>query len=219
MLKILQYEISSCEICKSEYTKENKPLILNCGNTLCNNCLKNLLKTKENKCPFNKEHIHKKDEKFPVNYSFFDIVSGLNDAINVINEQIKKGDKKDNKISLIQNLSKMPNNSKYTCDEFEFIGNLDKKNKPNGGGKLIHKKLNFEINANFNGEFNKGYGIIKYSNGDMYHGFFDNFKKNGKGDLIFKNGDKFHGQFKNDFFEGEGILTKKNEKKIIKGFF
>ena len=218
MLKILQYEISFCEICKAKYSNKNKPHILICGNTLCENCLKSNINNNEIVCPFDKEHTHKNDENFPINYSFLNTLTDLNSIIDFVYK--KKGDiSKIKKSLLVENLSNIKNDNQFKCDDFYFVGNLNKNNKPNGKGKLTHHKLNLIIEGTFNNDFNKGRGQIIYNNGDIYFGEFDEFKKIGEGDLIYNNGDKYKGSFKNDKLEGEGILIKKEEKKIIKGHF
>ena len=215
MLKILKYEISSCEICKKEYSEKNKPHILICGNTICEKCLNKIVKNNnETQCFFDNNHFHKNDENFPINYTLLDTLGDLNNLIDLYYK--KKGD-----ISMIKKSFIVENQQKniFKCDDFIFTGELNKDNKPIGNGKLNHNKFNITIEGTFKNDFNKGNGQISYNNGDVYIGEFENFKKNGEGDLAYKNGDKYQGSFKNDKLEGQGILIKKNEKIIIKGHF
>ena len=65
----------------------------------------------------------------------------------------------------------------------------------------------------YQGEFEKngrkkhGKGLMIYTNGEKYDGFWANDKKHGKGQMIYKNGDKYEGDWANDKREGKGCLT------------
>ena len=50
---------------------------------------------------------------------------------------------------------------------------------------------------------------MKFANGDIYEGQFENGLRHGNGTLKFANGKNnvYVGEFKNDKFEGKGILT------------
>jgi len=50
-----------------------------------------------------------------------------------------------------------------------------------------------------------GKGVLTYTNGDVYNGFFENSKREGGGVLTYKSGDIFSGNFKDDKFEGNGL--------------
>ena len=217
MLKIFQYEIYKCEKCGQNYSEKNKPHILICGNTICEKCLNQIVKNdNETQCFFDKNHFHKNDENFPINYTLLTSLGDLKNLVDLI--YIKRGDLSKIKKSFI-NENIILKNKQYKCEDFSFNGELNNNNKPIGNGKLIHNKFNLTIEGTFKNDFDKGNGKIIYNNGDVYIGEFENFKKNGEGDLTYKNGDKYKGPFKNDKLEGQGILIKKNEKIIIKGNF
>lgn len=83
MLKILEYEICYCKMCKQAFSDEDikkKPHILKCGNTVCNECMKILTTTEKKECFFDKTHFHF-NEDAPLNFSFIDILNDFNDMI------------------------------------------------------------------------------------------------------------------------------------------
>ena len=94
-MKILEYEICYCKICRNEFSDEEaskKPHILKCGNTVCNSCMEKL--TKEHKeCFFDKTHSHYQ-EQAPVNFSFIDILKEFNELKEKEKEKEKDKEKK-----------------------------------------------------------------------------------------------------------------------------
>ena len=69
------YVLTNCQICNDEYTKENKPLVIHCGNTLCEVCLKdNWNRVMIIECMFCKKKHLQELKNLPINeliYSLF----------------------------------------------------------------------------------------------------------------------------------------------------
>ena len=53
---------------------------------------------------------------------------------------------------------------------------------------------------------NKGYGKMKYKNGDIYEGYFKDNKFDGYGKMIYNNKDEYDGQWKNGKKHGDGTM-------------
>ena len=49
-----------------------------------------------------------------------------------------------------------------------------------------------------------GYGVRKYSNGDIYRGDYKNGEMHGDGKYTFSDGDYYKGEFEDGYFQGEG---------------
>ena len=64
-----------CQICFEEFDLLNKkPLVLDCGHTLCSQCLAQSLKGRK-KCPFDNKDLKKFLDHYPTNWSYYDIIS------------------------------------------------------------------------------------------------------------------------------------------------
>ena len=61
-------------------------------------------------------------------------------------------------------------------------------------------------------------GIMKYQNGDLYHGYMENGEREGKGIMVYQNGDLYEGYWKNNKKEGKGIMKFKNGE-IFNGYW
>lgn len=63
-----------------------------------------------------------------------------------------------------------------------------------------------------NGLFREGkfiYGKLELKDGTIFKGSLENMEKNGKGILRYSNGDHYDGYFLHDKFNGEGVLISK----------
>ena len=64
-----------CPICCEDYDNtEKKPIVMDCGHTICINCLKPILLSQK-KCPFDKLPLKQRLESYPVNWSFLEILN------------------------------------------------------------------------------------------------------------------------------------------------
>lgn len=54
------------------------------------------------------------------------------------------------------------------------------------------------------------HSILKYSNGSIYTGMFQNGKPSGKGQITYQNGDQYDGDWSSGLFNGNGVLKKSN---------
>ena len=64
-----------------------------------------------------------------------------------------------------------------------------------------------------NNNIKEGYGIMYYSDGDKYEGEFKNDLKDGYGAFYYLNGDIYEGEFKNNYKDGYGIYYFSNNDK------
>lgn len=66
-----------CEICFEAYDmKHVKPLVLECGHTICNNCLNNILQSRTGKkCPFDKKDLKGRSDQYPINWTYVNIIN------------------------------------------------------------------------------------------------------------------------------------------------
>jgi len=67
----------------------------------------------------------------------------------------------------------------------------------------------------YDGEHNvseerEGYGVMKYTEGDVYQGEWRDDMQHGKGEIVYSDGDKYIGQFQNGNFHGYGEYFYKN---------
>lgn len=60
-----------------------------------------------------------------------------------------------------------------------------------------------------------GFGVLSYSKGDQYSGYFIKGKKEGNGKYTWDNGEIYAGSWKNDCMHGFGTYTFKNKDKYI----
>jgi hypothetical protein len=88
-------------------------------------------------------------------------------------------------------------------------------NKPDSGilkmknGDEYHGKLD-QISQKY-----VGYSELRYKNGNIYHGDFEDGKFNGSGVYRYKNGNKFTGKYQNgEMIEGEMLYDYEGESYI-----
>ena len=63
-----------CPICMEEYENlHKKPMVIDCGHTICIDCLGPILRT-QRQCPFDKKPLKQRLESYPVNWSFLEIL-------------------------------------------------------------------------------------------------------------------------------------------------
>ena len=64
-----------CPICFEEYdSKLQKPVVMDCGHTICINCLKPILGN-QRQCPFDKLPLKNNLNSYPVNWSYLEILN------------------------------------------------------------------------------------------------------------------------------------------------
>ena len=69
----------------------------------------------------------------------------------------------------------------------------------------------------YKGNLEDSYGIIKYTNGDIYESNWENNMKNGKGIMKYNNGEIYEGEWENNKFKN-GTITFKNKKINIQNY-
>lgn len=236
-MKIIEYEIIMCKVCKHELSEENKPYILSCGNTLCHKCQTLLTAPgSEVKCPFDLSHSHA-NETPVINYSYNEIVEHVKNRLlksavespanknfqTITHEQLLIIGLKTSQFGQIPSTNykggyvngKKHGEGEFWTKEFHFTGNFQN-GVPFGPGELnFYGKGTFK--GAFLGDYDKGKGTIIYANGDKYIGNWSNYMKTGKGKLIMSNRNIYDGYFKNDMFDGEGVLFIKEDQKQIEG--
>ena len=208
MQMIQQKLLLQCEICKKDMTKENFPVSLKCGKTLCSNCFDNMKRT-NSKCPFDPTHEHLLEQKVKNLLIKNHIVSLSSNNPNPPSEK----DKDD----IFYKIIKTKKNNEFQTDKFIYNGAL-KDDKPFGQGKLIYSGIGI-FTGEFNGYFHKGKGTILYDNGDSYEGEWEYFKKQNYGVLEFQNLDRYEGEFNNDLFDGKGKLILFDKNITYEGFW
>lgn len=190
-----------CNICFEEFDiSKLKPMIIECGHTLCNKCLKSILTSGNKKCcPFcNKVLTKSQLAQYNFNYSYMDIIREF------------------------KNVSKKPfqNFVEKTFKDGKYKGEiLSKKEGSNiieykhGKGKMTYLDDSvYEGNWVLNERSGKGYCIYKDSIKYKYDGEWLNDVPNGYGTLEFSSGEykSYEGHWKNGKFHGIGVLTYAN---------
>ena len=81
---------------------------------------------------------------------------------------------------------------------------------------IIPKNKPIEYIGNYDDDgLKNGFGILKWSNGTLFKGYFNNDHINGWGIIIYNNQNIFKGRFSNDKANGFGYYLYKNGKKKI----
>ena len=75
-----------------------------------------------------------------------------------------------------------------------------------------------DIGIDLDKKLEKTKEIMKYKNGDLYHGYMENGEREGKGIMIYQNGEVYEGYWKNNEKEGRGIIKYKNGE-IFNGYW
>jgi hypothetical protein len=71
--------VLDCQICFEEYHMHTKkPMVLDCGHSICQNCLRNILSNPRKKCPFDNKDLKKPFDQYPINWSYIDIITSKN---------------------------------------------------------------------------------------------------------------------------------------------
>ena len=110
----------TCEICMIAYSENNKALILKCGHSLCEHCLKRL---KEKICPSCKKDF--KGESTPINFQLMEIVNFLEKSkVTVIDKNSCYNHKKEDRNFCCYDCFK------FTCTKC-LSDHLDKRHKIN----------------------------------------------------------------------------------------
>src|SRR4051812_47687323 len=64
-----------CEVCQNNFnTKKNIPKMLQCGHTICSDCVCKIQSKKIEKCPFDKKTINFEEDKIVNNYYILSII-------------------------------------------------------------------------------------------------------------------------------------------------
>lgn len=93
--------------------------------------------------------------------------------------------------------------------------------KPSGKGIYYQHSLSLITEGTFkDGKLDtQGFVRIRYPNGNVYEGYLQSNKKNGKGKLYYSNGDVYEGEWVNNKREGSGNFYIKSEDTTIEGHF
>ncbi len=68
--------VLDCPICFEEYSvKKRKPVVLDCGHSICKDCVVSILSSRIRKCPFDNTDLKRSAKDYPVNWSYIDIIS------------------------------------------------------------------------------------------------------------------------------------------------
>jgi small GTP-binding protein len=94
-----------CKICLEEYNNSfnsaKTPRILNCGDTFCTQCLKNMRKNNKIECPICRKEIFEEIEKITVNKVIIDLINDkILSSIKYLDNQDIKADSPDYKFSI-----------------------------------------------------------------------------------------------------------------------
>ena len=172
-----------CEICLEEYNdKERKPMLMECGHSICKICLKSILSSKNSnikKCPFDKINFKRLNiDNYSINYTLLSIVTQYQNYTHNINSL--------NNIKIIEN-----DEGKYTGQYIQTLnGNILK----NGYGELIYKDGSIYY-GEFKNDKKHGKGKYTYTDGKIYDGYWENNLPNGQGIFKFSSGEI-------DYYEG-----------------
>ena len=65
-----------CPICLEDYDSKNRrPMVMECGHSICYFCLGSVLRTNTKKCPFDKKELLMNLNQYPVNWSYLEILN------------------------------------------------------------------------------------------------------------------------------------------------
>ena len=172
--------ITQCSICFENYTQtNNKPMVLGCGHTICYDCLYGILGSNyAAKCPFDKKPLTRNINSYSVNYSYLDVLSQI--------ENISFLFENDNNYFTREELKRLPKEITFSNEEGQYKGEYIKDKSK----KIRH-----------------GFGEMKYKNGSVYSGFWDQNKKNGRGMIKEQDGKEYAGDWVNDLPHGKGKCT------------
>jgi len=68
--------ILDCQICLEDYNiHDRKPLVLDCGHSICQECCRKLFSNTRKKCPFDNKELIRRMDQYPVNWSYIDIIN------------------------------------------------------------------------------------------------------------------------------------------------
>ena len=193
MLKFSAKHTLFCKSCDSLFSEKNKPCILNCGNTVCQNCVNKYTKVVFDEvnisCHFEKSH-HHIFEEVPINFSYLDLIIDLTKNL-VIKYSLNQEE--------IESFLRPIKSKEITheCSYFKHIDSRAKDKLITGQGKIKTDKIEYS------GELKQGWmhGKGKYICKEFtYDGNFVENVPNGKGELILYDED---GQNKKLLVNGE----------------
>jgi hypothetical protein len=80
MISCIEYKnsgiILDCQICLEDYNiYDKKPIVLDCGHSICQDCCKQIFENIRRKCPFDNSDLLRRIEQYPVNWSYIDIIT------------------------------------------------------------------------------------------------------------------------------------------------
>ena len=172
-----------CQVCYEEFSPPSiKPLNLNCGHTLCSNCVRNIVSYGSPKCPFCKKSQSSNLADFPINYVY----------LNLIQEKITKA-------------AELAKSTLYLSDG-QYQGETNASGKRHGYGVM-----EFIDGRSYNGQFEnnlfQGKGCLTFADGSFIMGTFLNNKPHGfcSSTLKMPKYIKYEGMFFNGRPHGKGI--------------
>lgn len=76
--------ILECQICCEDYEiKTKRPLVMDCGHSICEVCLGSIIRSTK-KCPFDKKELRRTIDQYPINWSYIDIISSKHYILIII---------------------------------------------------------------------------------------------------------------------------------------
>lgn len=198
-------EYYCCGICCELYDLVClRPFSLDCGHSLCNECLKRLLcmNQEQRLCPFCKNRLFRRSfDQFSVNYEYQSLI----------------------RCYLERNLpSRLPNYKEVHCEKGIYKGQVKPNTNRTKNGKGVFL---YNDGSEYNGEwFNdkrSGYGKFTYPNNSKYEGEWLNDLPHGKGKFDFANGEikTYDGNWSKGKFFGFGRVEYLNGTSLETIFF
>lgn len=183
-----------CSVCLEDYEPEvNRPCILDCGHTICINCMRSIGQTLK-KCPLCKSIMTKEEGlDYPINWAYLEIVNHIKNISST--SQI--------------NLSN-PLITELEFEEGKYIGEtviINSKIYRQGKGKQVY--LDGSIyDGQWKNNLRNGKGSFKYPDKSLYLGeWLDDFQ-DGQGTQTYAKGNylSYSGSWKKGKFYGVGTL-------------
>ena len=232
MLKFTAKQTLFCKSCDSLFSEKNKPCILSCGNTVCQNCVNKYTKVVFDEvnlsCHFEKSH-HHIFEEVPINFTYLDLIIDLTKKL-VSDYSLKEGEIEhflrpvksvgiSHECSFFTHVDSKAKNGmptgqgKIKTDKFEYLGEL-RQGQMHGKGKFICKEYIFEGQFVENVPNGKGQLILydedgvnkKLSIEGEFLGKFDT----GFAHIKYSDGSVYIGYFTDFKKNGTGMLTFSN---------
>ena len=118
----------------------------------------------------------------------------------------------------IASVHKSPFSLNFMPDEFQYVGERNKKGESHGKGTLTSPHGSVYEGQWENGQLN-GHGRAEYHSGDRYEGEWKDGKRHGQGVFETSGGERYDGQWKNGKRHGRGKQYHGSNGNIFEGDF